>query len=73
MPDPMHVTACNCCALQIVCGGNHTLALSSVGEVYTWGQGTSGQLGLGSQDNTCRYVTCGMCIVQHQPNIWRHR
>lgn len=33
--------------LQIACGSNHTLALTSDGELYSWGQNNFGQLGLG--------------------------
>jgi alpha-tubulin suppressor-like RCC1 family protein len=32
-------------------GGSHTLALSDRGEVYTWGCGHSGRLGIGNMDN----------------------
>ncbi|XP_050224431.1 PH, RCC1 and FYVE domains-containing protein 1 isoform X2 [Mercurialis annua] len=32
---------------QIACGSHHVAALSSSGEVYTWGKGTNGQLGHG--------------------------
>ena len=33
---------------QVACGGNHTAAIKTDGTLWTWGQGTSGQLG----DNT---------------------
>lgn len=36
------------------CGGDHTLALSAPGTAYAWGRGAWGQLGMGSEDNTCR-------------------
>eukprot|EP00873_Tetraselmis_striata_P041803 jgi/Tetstr1/462067/TSEL_007137.t1 len=39
--------------VQICCGGDHVVALSRKGEVYSWGRGTWGQTGLGSTDNTC--------------------
>ena len=32
---------------QIACGARHVLALCDTGDVYAWGAGTSGQLGLG--------------------------
>ena len=32
---------------QVCCGETHCLALSASGDVYTWGQGVDGQLGLG--------------------------
>ncbi|GFH09923.1 HECT domain-containing protein [Haematococcus lacustris] len=40
--------------VQVACGGNHTLAMTASGAVYSWGAGGSGQLGLGAFDNTCR-------------------
>ncbi|KAG7177409.1 E3 ubiquitin-protein ligase HERC4-like [Homarus americanus] len=36
--------------VQIACGCNHTLALTSEGELYSWGQNNLGQLGLGHKD-----------------------
>jgi alpha-tubulin suppressor-like RCC1 family protein len=36
---------------DIKCGGEHTLILSSVGRVYTFGHGYTGQLGLGNSRN----------------------
>ncbi|XP_074004043.1 probable E3 ubiquitin-protein ligase HERC4 [Numenius arquata] len=35
--------------VQIACGDQHAMALSRGGELFTWGQNTHGQLGLGSQ------------------------
>jgi hypothetical protein len=35
-----------CCKIGI--GSNHTLAVTDIGQLYTWGQGSAGQLGLGS-------------------------
>jgi alpha-tubulin suppressor-like RCC1 family protein len=32
-----------CAVVKVVCGWNHTLALSSTGECYAWGAGTHGQ------------------------------
>ena len=34
---------------MVACGGHHTVAVSSEGEVYSWGWGNEGQLGNGSQ------------------------
>lgn len=31
---------------SIAAGGDHSLAISEFGEVYTWGDGSNGQLGL---------------------------
>eukprot|EP00960_Hanusia_phi_P069164 767016-Hanusia_phi.AAC.8 len=35
--------------LQIACGMAHTIALSMNGEIYSWGAGADGQLGIGKQ------------------------
>lgn len=37
--------------LKIVCGGMHTVALSSAGKVYTWGCNDEGALGRPGQEN----------------------
>jgi len=34
---------------QIACGAKHIMALSDAGDVYAWGTGTAGQLGLGKK------------------------
>ena len=36
---------------QIACGDNHTFALTSEGEVYSWGNNENGQLGIGNGIN----------------------
>ncbi|GMY26079.1 ultraviolet-B receptor UVR8 isoform X2 [Fagus crenata] len=36
----------------LACGGAHVIALTSGGKVFTWGRGTSGQLGHGDMVNT---------------------
>ncbi|MED6263774.1 hypothetical protein CHARACLAT_008019 [Characodon lateralis] len=36
---------------QIACGSHHTVALSKDGQVYTWGQDSRGQLGLGRSNS----------------------
>ncbi|GLD96139.1 hypothetical protein PINS_up004817 [Pythium insidiosum] len=36
---------------SVVCGGSHSGALATNGEVYSWGNGHYGQLGLGSTKN----------------------
>lgn len=33
--------------VEVFAGGNHTMAISKAGEIYTWGEGKSGRLGLG--------------------------
>ncbi|KAM6261668.1 putative E3 ubiquitin-protein ligase HERC4 [Porphyrio hochstetteri] len=35
--------------VQIACGDHHAMALSRGGKLFTWGQNTHGQLGVGSQ------------------------
>ena len=35
--------------VQVACGLFHTLALTSEGDIYSWGRNYSGQLGTGSQ------------------------
>ncbi|XP_032072097.1 serine/threonine-protein kinase Nek8 isoform X2 [Thamnophis elegans] len=35
---------------QAACGASHVLALSSEGEVFAWGRGDNGRLGLGNQE-----------------------
>ena len=39
---------------QVACGGDHTLAVTAEGGLYSWGRGTWGQCGNGTPDNTCR-------------------
>ena len=31
----------------VSCGLNHTMAITKLGQVYTWGKGSKGQLGVG--------------------------
>jgi len=35
---------------EVACGTYHTIALSAHGELFTWGLGTDGRLGLGTQE-----------------------
>ena len=35
--------------VQVRCGGHHSLAIAASGTVFSWGQGSHGQLGLGSR------------------------
>jgi|TARA_B110000285_G_C14985321_1_gene543481 alpha-tubulin suppressor-like RCC1 family protein len=32
--------------IDIACGGNHTMVVSDIGDVYTWGEGRYGALGI---------------------------
>ncbi|XP_042373705.1 ultraviolet-B receptor UVR8 isoform X2 [Zingiber officinale] len=44
---------------QISCGWRHTLALTERGNVFSWGRGTSGQLGHGDiLDRSCSIIVC---------------
>lgn len=36
-----------CYPFRIACGSSHSLCLSDEGEVFSWGEGEQGQLGLG--------------------------
>ena len=36
----------------LLCGDEHCLALTSLGDVYSWGRGIEGQLGLGESNMT---------------------
>ena len=54
---------------QVIAGGNHSLALGSDGNLYSWGDNTSGQLGRsisGTQDGTPGKVAipAGITITQ---------
>ena len=37
--------------VQVACGSHHTMALTSDGDIYAWGQNSSGQVGCGSTAN----------------------
>lgn len=39
---------------QMACGDSHCLAISTDGEVYSWGRNQNGQLGLGHHDDSLR-------------------
>eukprot|EP00656_Telonema_subtile_P058621 TRINITY_DN9984_c0_g1_i4.p1 TRINITY_DN9984_c0_g1~~TRINITY_DN9984_c0_g1_i4.p1 ORF type:complete len:988 (-),score=283.00 TRINITY_DN9984_c0_g1_i4:102-3065(-) len=49
-------TLCGKGVQQVGCGGSNTVALCDTGEVFVWGWGEQGQLGLGST-TMCRYPT----------------
>ncbi|KAK5898983.1 hypothetical protein CesoFtcFv8_008507 [Champsocephalus esox] len=46
VPRPMKTL---CAVSQVACGSHHAVALTKDGQVYTWGQGSRGQLGLGER------------------------
>ncbi|KAK7079242.1 putative E3 ubiquitin-protein ligase herc4, partial [Halocaridina rubra] len=49
--------------VQVACGSNHTLALSSSGELYSWGLNSLGQLGLGHRESPQREPTLIKCLI----------
>ena len=40
--------------VDISCGGAHSAAITSAGELYTWGKGRYGRLGHGDSDDHCK-------------------
>lgn len=37
--------------IKVACGWDHSIAISSSGQVFTWGSGTNGKLGHGDEEN----------------------
>ena len=63
------------CVLQVSCGWMQSMALTSEGRVYTWGYGSLGQLGHGSDSNYCSpHVVEGLMgyKVVHIVSQYRH-
>ena len=52
VPYPMENFPQNTKIKKIACGNNFSLALSTVGQVFSWGSNLCGQLGLNKQDET---------------------
>lgn len=51
--EPKKVTALRACFIADIAAANkHSVAVTSTGEVYTWGSNTCGQLGYGAFDST---------------------
>ncbi|XP_020530583.1 ultraviolet-B receptor UVR8-like [Amborella trichopoda] len=54
--------------VQLICGGNHTMAINEEGMLFSWGQGHWGQTGLGVVEDTLlpTQVHClqGLRIIQ---------
>ncbi|XP_037623787.1 probable E3 ubiquitin-protein ligase HERC3 [Sebastes umbrosus] len=48
IPRPL-AALCNIPVSQVACGSQHSVALTKDGQVYTWGQDSRGQLGLGKR------------------------
>jgi hypothetical protein len=53
---------------MVRCGSNHTCAITDTGEVYSWGKGDAGQLGVG--DNTAQ-LSSPVCSSLHD-DITQH-
>ncbi|XP_022744996.1 ultraviolet-B receptor UVR8-like isoform X3 [Durio zibethinus] len=49
---------------SVAAGGRHTLALSDMGQVWGWGYGGEGQLGLGSRIKTLSSPHLILCVEQ---------
>jgi len=39
---------------KVAAGGFHTLAVTKDDEIYSWGSGTYGELGVGNQQSVCK-------------------
>lgn len=50
--SPIKITISNEKAHRIACGNDYTLVLTAKGHIYGFGLNSSGQLGIGNQDNT---------------------
>jgi len=53
--------------VTVRCGSNHTCAITDTGEVFAWGKGDSGQLGLGG--TPARVSTPVRETTTNQPTI----
>ena len=42
---------CSVDVVSVTCGAQHVVAVGSEGEVFTWGKGADGRLGLGTEDD----------------------
>ncbi|KAM6926748.1 putative E3 ubiquitin-protein ligase HERC4 [Lycodopsis pacificus] len=54
IPKPLEAL-CNIPVSQVACGSQHSVALTKGGQVYTWGQDSRGQLGLGRSEPCADY------------------
>ncbi len=50
---------------EISCGSNYSAAITSNGELYTWGQGAHGRLGHGDKANQSKPKLVSLCAKQH--------
>jgi len=37
--------------IAVACGPSHVVVVGSEGEIFSWGNGASGRLGLGTEEN----------------------
>lgn len=52
---------------EIACGSGHSAAITSKGELYTWGQGDHGRLGHGDTSNQPKpkqVRECGETVIE---------
>ncbi|XP_064595853.1 serine/threonine-protein kinase Nek9-like [Liolophura sinensis] len=42
--------------ISLACGPHHVAVAGSAGEIFTWGRGADGRLGLGTEENHCQPV-----------------
>ncbi|XP_053387860.1 uncharacterized protein LOC123541853 [Mercenaria mercenaria] len=40
--------------ISVACGPSHVVVVGSEGEIFAWGQGADGRLGLGNEENHCQ-------------------
>lgn len=54
-------------AVAVACGVGHTILITANHEVFVWGSGNDGQLGLGTCKLCrlfwCRFTACPLCCV----------
>ncbi|XP_026222290.1 probable E3 ubiquitin-protein ligase HERC3 [Anabas testudineus] len=62
-PRPL-AALCNIPVQQVACGSQHSLALTAGGQVYTWGQDSRGQLGLGKRKAGARSPQHLRCVSE---------
>ena len=48
--------------VDIACGGSHSAAITSAGELYTWGKGRYGRLGLFHFCILGSFLLCFYCV-----------
>jgi alpha-tubulin suppressor-like RCC1 family protein len=68
LPKPVPGAAFRDVAVQVSCGGWHTLVLGASGQLYSWGEGLFGALGHGTTDDqvcpSIIFLLCSICRLQ---------